>query len=107
MTQDNSELRKRRILVSAGAWEVPHQSAVGRVPPINCSHYDVFFSDSIIDPVSDAADGTFGGKRRPLSIAARGGLTLIVAHKFYLGQGAQDGGRAQPAEGPPVGSVGL
>jgi hypothetical protein len=49
---------------------------VGGVPPINCFHYDFRFCDSIIVSVSDAANGTFGGKKRPRFAArgARGGL---------------------------------
>ena len=91
VTQDNSELRKKRIL---------SRPARGRCPTNQLFPLRFLFSDSIIVSVSDAAHGIFGGKRRPLSIAARGGLTLIVAQMVYWGQGAQDGGRTQSAVGP-------
>ena len=64
------------------------------------------FPDSIIVPVSGAAHGTFGGERRPLSIATRGGLILSVAQMVYWGQGAQDG-RPDAVCGGVVDTVGL
>ena len=70
VTQDNSELRKKRIL---------SRPARGRCPTNQLFPLRFLFSDSIIVSVSAAADGTFGGKRRP-RFAARWGTWRPDSH---------------------------